>query len=181
MNKRSLRSTMFRRLQAHKEAQRRRKSRAIHRKLLRLAAIRKATLVVCYVSLPYEVETRRLIQRMLALGKRVAVPKVWGASLRLFAVSNLDRDLAPGAFNVPEPTSKRLRPVALKDADAVVVPGLAFDRRGHRLGHGLGYFDRFLARLPKTTPTIGLCFEFQLLDRLPTRPHDRAVHTVLSA
>ena len=181
MNKRSLRSTVFRQLQTHKEEQRRRKSRAIHRKLLRLAALRKAKLVACYVSLPYEVETRRLIQRMLALGKRVAVPKVWGASLRLFEVSDLDRDLAPGAFGVPEPTPERLRPVAPKDVDAVVVPGLAFDRRGHRLGHGLGYFDRFLARLPKTTPTIGLCFAFQLHDRLPTRPHDRAVHTVLSA
>jgi 5-formyltetrahydrofolate cyclo-ligase len=65
--------------------------------------------------------------------------------------------------------------------DLVFVPGLAFDRRGHRLGYGHGYFDRFLAKLPDATPTVGLAFRFQLLDRLPVSTHDRAVSRVLTA
>jgi 5-formyltetrahydrofolate cyclo-ligase len=69
----------------------------------------------------------------------------------------------------------------VRKVDLVLVPGVAFDRQGHRLGHGLGYFDRFLSRVPKTTPTVGLAFRFQLLDRLPAASHDRAVQTVLTA
>ena len=63
----------------------------------------------------------------------------------------------------------------------MLVPGVAFDRRGFRLGHGQGYFDRFLAQVPKDTPTVGLAFRFQLFDSLPTAAHDRAVSTVLTA
>ena len=69
----------------------------------------------------------------------------------------------------------------MRDLDLVLVPGLAFDRRGHRLGHGHGYFDRFLARVPKATSTVGLAYRFQLLDRLPAATHDRAVQTILTA
>ncbi|MBI4343199.1 MAG: 5-formyltetrahydrofolate cyclo-ligase, partial [Candidatus Omnitrophica bacterium] len=90
-------------------------------------------------------------------------------------------ELAPGAFGVLEPTPSARRPVRLRELDAVLVPGLAFDRQGRRLGHGYGYFDRLLARLPQATPVIGLAFRFQLLDRLPAASHDRPVSTVLTA
>ena len=62
-----------------------------------------------------------------------------------------------------------------------VVPGLAFERQGHRLGHGHGYFDRLCARFSPTTARVGLCFAFQLLSRLHVEPHDQPVHRVLSA
>ena len=168
-------------LKTQKEEARCRKSDIIRRKLCRLAAFRKAKTVLCYVSLSYEVKTRRFIEQMLKIGKRVVVPKVRGRSLVLSEVEDPDRDLAPGAFGVLEPAPQACRPVGVRDLDLVVVPGLAFDRRGHRLGHGHGYFDRLLARLPKDTPTVGLCFGFQLLDCLPTDPHDQAVHTVVCA
>lgn len=120
---------------------------------------------------------------MLARGKRVVVPVTRPRTKRLSLseVRDPGRELAPGAFGVPEPVPSARRPVPVRELDLVLVPGLAFDRRGHRLGHGHGYFDRFLARLPKTTPVIGLAFKFQLLERLPSDPHDRAVHTVLTA
>ena len=63
----------------------------------------------------------------------------------------------------------------------MLVPGLAFDRAGHRLGHGHGYFDRFLARVPRTTPTVGLAYRLQVLDRLPTTAYDQPVQAVLTA
>ena len=62
----------------------------------------------------------------------------------------------------------------------VVVPGIAFDRSGHRLGHGRGYFDRFLSTLPDKVPTIGLCFDFQRVAALPHEPHDHPVDAVLT-
>lgn len=119
--------------------------------------------------------------RMLEAGKRVVVPKVQGRRLALFEVNDPARELAPGAFGVLEPKPGALRPVAVERLDLVLVPGLAFDRRGHRLGRGEGYFDRLLARLPKSTPTIGVCYDFQRVDRLPNEPHDQAVGAVISA
>ena len=146
-------------------------------------AFRRAAMVCCYVALPYEVQTWRMIEAMLKNGKRVAVPVVERRAKRLWLSEVRDpaTELAPGAFNVLEPIPSARRPVRERDVDLVVVPGLAFDRRGHRLGHGYGYFDRFLARLPKETPTVGLAFRFQLLDRLPTTAHDHAIQTVLTA
>ncbi len=101
--------------------------------------------------------------------------------LQLSEVRNPATELAPGAFGVREPVRKAFRPVPARELDLVLVPGLAFDRFGHRLGHGHGYFDRFLARIPKETPTVGLAFGFQVLDRLPTTSHDFAVQTILTA
>jgi 5-formyltetrahydrofolate cyclo-ligase len=109
----------------------------------------------------------------------VARPKT--KRLWLSEINDLDRDLAPGTFGIPEPIRAARRPVASRAVDLVFVPGLAFDRRGHRLGYGHGYFDRFLATLPDATPTVGLAYRFQLFDRLPTSAHDRAVSTVLTA
>jgi len=121
-----------------------------------------------------------LIKQMLAMGKRVVVPKVARKRLVLSEVQDPGRDLAPGRFGVWEPIPQAMRPVSVEELDLVLVPGIAFDRDGHRLGHGFGYFDRLLARVPDI-PTVGLCFDFQLVDRLPRHPHDRPVQTVLSA
>jgi 5-formyltetrahydrofolate cyclo-ligase len=124
-----------------------------------------------------------MIEDMLTLGKRVVIPVARPKTKRLWLseVRHLDRDLAPGTFGIPEPVRTARRPVPARAVDLVFVPGLAFDRRGHRLGYGHGYFDRFLAKLPDATPTVGLAFRFQLLDRLPVSTHDRAVSRVLTA
>ena len=183
MTKGQLRTTLVRRLKQQKEDERRRRSEAIWRKVVRLTAFRRANTICCYVALPYEVQTWRMIEAMLARGKRVVVPVVQQRTrrLQLSEVQDLATDLARGAFGVWEPVANAKRPVNVRDLDLVFVPGIAFDRRGHRLGHGHGYFDRFLARVPKAIPTVGLAFRFQLLDRLPTAPHDHAVQTVLTA
>ena len=180
MEKTQLRQRVRARLQRQREETRRRKSEAVWRKLQRLTVFRRAKTVCCYVSLPDEVQTGPLIMQMLEAGKRVVVPKVQGRRLALSEIKDPARELAPGAFGVLEPKGA-LRPVALERLDLVLVPGLAFDRRGHRLGRGEGYFDRFLARVPETTPTIGVCYDFQLVDRLPNEPHDQAVGVVISA
>ena len=183
MTKGQLRTTLLRRLKQQKEDERRRSSEAIWQKVTRLTAFRRAKTVCCYVSLPYEVQTWRMMEEMLVKGKRVVVPVAQPKTkrLQLSEVRNPTAELARGAHGVWEPIPSARRPVRVRDLDVVLVPGIAFDRRGHRLGHGHGYFDRFLARVPKDIPTVGLAFRFQLLDRLPTTAHDHPVQRVLTA
>jgi 5-formyltetrahydrofolate cyclo-ligase len=183
MTKGQLRTKLLRQLKQQKEDERRRSSEAIRRKVFRLTAFRRAKTVCCYVALPYEVQTWRMIEDMIANGKRVVVPVSAARARRLWLseVRNPAAELSRGAHGVWEPRPGAGRPVPVRKVDLVLVPGVAFDRQGHRLGHGLGYFDRFLSCVPKTTPTIGLAFRFQLLDRLPVASHDHAVQTVLSA
>lgn len=183
MTKGHLRKTLMRRLKQQEEDERRRGSDTIRRKVFRLAAFRQATSVCCYVALPYEVQTLRMIEGMLVSNKRVVVPiaQVGTKRLLLSELRNPHTELAPGAHGVLEPLPKHRRAVSMDELDLVLVPGLAFDRKGHRLGHGHGYFDRFLARLPDSVPTVGLAFRFQLFDHLPVAAHDHPVQRVLSA
>ena len=120
---------------------------------------------------------------MLKQGKRVVIPVTQPRTkrLRLSEVRDPKTELVRGQHGVHEPRACAIRPVRLRDVELVLVPGVGFDRRGHRLGHGHGYFDRFLARLPQDTPTVGLAYRFQLLDRLPTAAHDHAVRQILTA
>jgi len=115
------------------------------------------------------------------MGKRVVIPRVRGSRLVLSELRDLQQDLRPGAFGVWEPSPRTTRPVDPERLDLVLVPGLAFDRQGHRLGRGRGYFDRLLAAVPRNIPRVGLCFDFQLFDHLPLRPHDQPVSAVLAA
>ena len=183
MTKGQLRRQLLRQLQQQKEDVRNQQSEAIRRKVFRLTAFRQARTVCCYVALPHEVQTWRMIDAMLKNGKRVVVPMVKPRSkrLQLSELRDPDTELARGAFGVWEPRPDAVRPVPAREVDLVLVPGLAFDRAGHRLGHGHGYFDRFLARLPRKTPTVGLAFRLQVLDRLPTSAHDQAVQAILTA
>jgi 5-formyltetrahydrofolate cyclo-ligase len=181
MTKREVRRLMKRRLNAQPKEERLRKSLLIWRKLTRLAAFRRAAWVCTYVALPYEVQTWQMIEKMLEAGKRVVVPWVLSTGeLALCEIREPLADLAPGAFGVLEPVVRNRKSVALDQLDLVLVPGLAFDAQGHRLGHGKGYYDRLLAKLPDGVPTVGLGYDFQLLKRLPAEPHDRAVTRVLT-
>jgi 5-formyltetrahydrofolate cyclo-ligase len=170
-------------LKQQREDERRRRSDVIRRKVFRLAVFRRANLVGCFVALPYEVQTWRMIEEMLARGKRVAVPVTArrGTRLRFAEIRDPARELSRGPLGVLEPHPRTRQWVRVQELDLLLVPGLAFDRRGQRLGHGQGYFDRLLERVPKTTPTVGLAFRFQLLECLPTAAHDRAVQTVVTA
>jgi 5-formyltetrahydrofolate cyclo-ligase len=84
-------------------------------------------------------------------------------------------EFAEGDFHIPEPKNHPYT----GDFDLIVVPGMAFDKAGHRLGRGKGYYDRFLSQYPQVY-TIGLCFDFQLLPEVPSEPHDCLINEVIS-
>ena len=154
---------------------------AILEKVLGLEAYRRAQLVHTYVSSKEnEVDTRALIRTCLAQGERVAVPVVMPSAKPMghALIDGLDQLVAgPWGLAQPDPATARWLPAKAR-IDLVVVPGLAFDRRGHRLGRGGGYYDRFLAQVQ--TVKIGLCYDALVLDRIPGEPHDVPVDMVVA-
>ena len=122
-----------------------------------------------------EVRTAAILRRCLADGKRLAVPKVYEEEMKFLWLEDLEA-VAPGAYGIPEPIADG--PVADDPAALVLMPGLAFDRQGGRMGYGGGFYDKYLSQHPGH-PTIALCYGFQLLDHVEMEPHDIPVDAVL--
>ncbi|MBI4436243.1 MAG: 5-formyltetrahydrofolate cyclo-ligase [Candidatus Omnitrophica bacterium] len=157
------------------------KSRTIEKKLFQRREFRRSHTVMFYVSLPEEVDTYRMIRLALRLGKRVVVPSLEGRRIRPAEVLDFKKDLSPQRFGILEPRSGRRRLVSSREIDLVVVPGIAFDAKGNRLGRGGGYYDRFLKRFKGRIPLIGLAFRFQRVIKLPTSLRDVPVSAVITA
>jgi 5-formyltetrahydrofolate cyclo-ligase len=128
--------------------------------------------VISYCAKDDEVQTRPIIERALEEGKRVAVivTDVPSKMLSFSEVASFT-ELAPGQFGILEPKPGRMRPISIGQADVVLVPLVAWDERGHRLGYGAGYFDRALAGATRTTK-VGLALESQRLAQIPESTHD---------
>lgn len=141
--------------------------------LLSLKEYKRATLVISYCAKDDEVQTRPIIERALADGKRVAVivTNVPTKTLSFSEIKSFEDDLAPGAFGILEPKPEKMRPVPFAEADIVLVPLVAWDERGHRLGYGAGYFDRALSGA-RGIAKVGLALESQRLPRIPESRHD---------
>ena len=135
----------------------------------------EAKTLFAYLSYNQEVRTEGLIQRAWADGKTVAVPKVIQDEM-VFVLLEKGDPIAEGYKGIPEP----IKETPVTDPTALVLlPGLAFDPQGHRLGYGGGFYDRFLSKEPH--PTIALCFDFQMLNHLEVEEHDLPADVVLSA
>ena len=154
---------------------------AILKRVLGLEAYRRAKLVHTYVSSKEnEVDTRTLICTCLAQDKRVAVPVVMPGTKTLAhaLIDGLDQlVVGPWGLAQPDPAAATWLPAEAR-IDLVVVPGLAFDRRGQRIGWGGGYYDRFLAQVQAVK--IGLCYDELVLDCIPGEPHDVPVDMVVA-
>ena len=132
-----------------------------------------------YGYLPYnqEVRTIPLLRQALLDGKQVAVPKVYGDEMRFILLPELDR-VTRGYSGIPEPIDDG--PVADDPTALVLMPGLAVDKDGRRIGYGGGFYDKFLTAEP-THPTVALCYEFQIVPHIPAEEFDVPVGRVLWA
>ncbi len=181
-DKSSLREHFIRLLKDQGSVKRRLKSQKIAQQLFELPAFRKAKTVLFYASLPGEVETFAMMQEAMQLTKRVALPSVQRNQKTMVPIlTDSLADLQQGPYGISEPKPNAGNVIRPDVLDAVIVPGLAFDARHNRLGRGAGYYDRFLSGLSGRTATIGVAFDFQIVDCLPTEPHDVALHCVVSA
>ena len=177
MNKKELRSLIRQQKRAMTESQICEKSEKLGELFAASAAYRNANTVYGYLPYNQEVRTVAMLERAIADGKRVAVPKVIGDDMKFIYIYDLTR-VEKGYAGIPEPVDDG--PIADDPTALVLMPGLAFDREGHRIGYGGGFYDRFLAQEPDH-PTLALCYDFQMMESLETEEFDIPVDTVLWA
>jgi 5-formyltetrahydrofolate cyclo-ligase len=134
-----------------------------------------AKVILAYYSLPDEVDTHVLIHELVAEGKTVLLPKVLDDTTMELRRYTGPQDLSEGAFHIMEPMGVPF--TDLSQIDVALIPGIAFDSQGHRLGRGKGYYDRFLTAY--TGKTLGICFDFQKVAEVPVDAHDVAVDRIV--
>ena len=145
-------------------------------KLLSHRRMAEANTVMMYCSLPDEVSTREALDKLVERGCKVVLPVVLdGENMELREYHCAD-ELKEGAFHIYEPVGKKF--VQYGSIDVAVIPGMSFDVHGNRLGRGKGYYDRFLAKLPDAYK-IGLCFDFQKRETIPSEDSDIKMDEVL--
>ena len=177
MDKQALRKMIREKKRAMTEAQIQEASARLAQQLYQSPLYRQATTIYGYLPYNQEVRTIPMLEQALAEGKRVAVPKVYGDEMRFLYIDDLSR-VEKGYAGIPEPIDDE--PVAEDPTALVLMPGLAFDRMGRRIGYGGGFYDKFLSAEPDH-PTLALCYGFQMLDELPTEEFDIPVDCVLWA
>ncbi len=155
-------------------------SRRITDTLIALPEYRRASVVLAYMSMGAEFETAAFVRRVLADGKTLVLPRVnrEAKRLNLFVVGDLDRDLAPGVWEIREPVPDRCAAAVERDIEFALVPGLAFDERGGRLGYGGGFYDRLLAGLQAVRVTAA--FSVQVVEAVPMSEHDQYVDLIVT-
>lgn len=176
MNKIELRRLIRAQKRAMTQAQIEKASRELGEKLAKCPQYAAAKTIYGYMPYNQEVRTVPMLERALAEGKQVAVPKVYGDTMKFILVTDLTQ-MAASNMGIPEPVADG--PIADDPNAMVLMPGLAFTAKGDRMGYGGGYYDKFLAAEPNH-PTVALCYDFQLVDFIPTDAYDIPVDLVLT-
>ena len=186
--KQGLRQSIIAARQKMAPAERAEFSRAIMLRILDLPPYKSAACVLGYMSFGAEFSSEAWVQQALQDGKQVLLPKVNGGTkqLELYRISDLQRDLAPGLWDIPEPLAERcVRVDALEQVDFILLPGVAFARDGSRLGYGGGFYDKLLARISPGNkggrPALAAAaFSMQLVKDIPQEATDRKVEWLLT-
>ena len=160
------------------EEENRKKSKKIKEKLFALKEYKKAETILFYISYDGEVFTHDMIHESF-YKKNIVVPvsNKDNFTLTLSHLKNLE-ELSIGNYNILEPRVEKIRKTNIKDIDLLIVPGVAFDKKCNRMGHGKGYYDRLLENVK--IPIIGLAFEFQIIDEIPVEKHDKPIDIIIT-
>lgn len=156
------------------------KSNLIQHRLFSSSWYKNASCILFYVSYDNEVNTHEMIKETLRRDKKVIVPKT-DIEKKILLLSKLESwdDLCPGSFSILEPKDHCVRDTALSSIDLCIIPGVAFDCQGNRIGHGGGYYDR-LFQNKCHAHRIGLAFEFQIVKTILSEPHDIKVEKIIT-
>ena len=148
-------------------------SAAIFTKICRLERVQSASTIALFVSLADEPQSAFAIEQ-LSLGKRVVVPRIEGDEMEFYDISE---GLQRGAFGIMEPTATT--PIEPNEIDVMIVPGVVCTRNGARCGRGKGFYDKYLSRNGFRAYTIGVCYPCQVVEELPSEPHDKILDEVI--
>lgn len=179
--KKQLRQHIIELREAHEKVHAEEKSVLIKEKLFGMPEFKNAKTILFYVDIKGEVKTREMIEEALKLGKTIAVPiaDFRTKKLILSEIKSLE-ELEEKKNGLVEPKKDCFRPLEKEKLELIVVPGIVFDRVGHRIGYSTGFYDRFLTELDKKIPTVGLAFEFQIAHSVPCEPHDVPVKKIIT-
>ncbi|SHK14009.1 5-formyltetrahydrofolate cyclo-ligase [Paramaledivibacter caminithermalis] len=157
-------------------------SKEIISKLTDLEVFKESSNIMIYLSFRNEVDTYKLMDYCLNVGKKVIVPFCIEEERKIIPseIKNPENELILNHFGYKEPDSSHLREVKIEDIDLVIVPGVVFDKQGNRIGFGGGYYDRFLKKLKDTTMTIAICYDYQIVERVPVNEFDMPVKSIIT-
>jgi len=158
------------------------KTNAIEDNLFDLANFLESSIALLYVDTEGEVKTKSILQKCFDLNKIVVLPAFDNEryEMKLMKVDNLEMDLISGSRGVLEPDVNRCKIVPIESIDIAIIPGLAFDEKGGRIGTGKGYYDRFIPKLSNTTRKVSLALDKQIIQQVPMDAHDKYVDIIIT-
>ena len=158
------------------------KVRAIENRLFEFANFLEAKIALLYVSGDNEVQTKNIIKRAYSYNKIVVLPAFDAKTfeMKLMKVDKFAQELKPGSRGVAEPDASLCKIVPIDRIDIAIIPGLAFDEKGGRIGSGKGYYDRLIPKLAITTRKVALTFEEQIIPQVPMESHDKYVDIIIT-
>lgn len=178
--KKEIRSTILKKRNSMNFSKVLEKSKRIKEQVFHMHEFKDAKTILFYISYDNEVYTHEMIKESLKIKKQVVVPKI-DMDNHMILCSSLTQwdDLLIGAYNILEPRQECLNEVPPETIDLIVIPGIAFDEHGNRIGHGTGYYDRLLKK-KNNAHRLGLAFEVQIVENIPTESHDVKVEKIVT-
>lgn len=182
MDKRALRNEILSKRKALSKEEVNKKSSAISNLLFSTEQYKKSKYIMCYIDFRNEVRTEEIIRMALNEDKNIIIPIsiVETKQLVLSQLLDYDKELESGTYGILEPKKEFIREVNPELIDLVLMPGVAFDRRGYRIGYGGGYYDRFLTRIDDSVPKIALAFDLQLVPHVRKGRYDIPVDYIIT-
>jgi len=158
------------------------KTKAIENRLFDFANFLESKIALLYVNNKHEVLTGNILKRAYIYNKIVVLPvyNTENFEMELKKVDNLEKDLNPGPRDILQPDESRCKVVPIDKIDIAIIPAVALDEKGGRIGSGKGYYDRLIPRLAITTRKVALAFEEQIIPQVPIESHDKHVDIIIT-
>ena len=182
LKKQEIRSQVEEKLDALSKKEIMEKYGLIEEQLFDFANFREAEVTLLYVNHPHEVDSKYILKYCSQSAKDIVLPLFTEENngTKLYKISDVEKDLKPGPDNILEPDPDRCKPVPIDDVDIAIIPGIAFDEKGGRLGIGNGRYDRIISKLPVTARKVACATEDQMTQLVPMESHDKYVDIIIT-
>ncbi len=182
VKKQEIRSQIKEKLDALSKKEIMEKYGLIEEQLFDFANFREAEVTLLYINHPHEVDSKNILKYCSESTKEIVLPLFKGENngTRLYKISDIEKDLRPGPNNILEPNPDRCKAVPIDDVDIAIIPGIAFDEKGGRIGLGNGRYDRIISKLPATARKVACATEDQMTQVVPMESHDKYVDIIIT-